>query len=100
MLSVTNNLLGLKELLSLLILIAFNTTVVYPENFFSDAVCPDIILSSCSLPTSEYIQGTVRPLQIYVKRELDPSESDDQLVYTISQVIFSDFMILIFFSES
>ncbi|VDO26780.1 unnamed protein product [Onchocerca flexuosa] len=51
----------------------------------SDAVCPDIILSSCSLPASDYLYGTVRPLQIYVKREVNSSESDDQLAYTIIQ---------------
>ncbi|KAL3981557.1 C2 domain family protein [Acanthocheilonema viteae] len=49
-----------------------------------DAVCPDIILSSCSLPASDYLQGIARPLQIYVKRKVNSSESDDQLAYTIS----------------
>uniref|UniRef100_A0A0R3RMK6 Inositol-pentakisphosphate 2-kinase n=1 Tax=Elaeophora elaphi TaxID=1147741 RepID=A0A0R3RMK6_9BILA len=51
-----------------------------------DAVCPDIILSSCSLPASNCLHGTVRPLQIYVKHEVkvNSSESDDQSAYTIS----------------
>ncbi|CAG9537237.1 unnamed protein product [Cercopithifilaria johnstoni] len=49
-----------------------------------DAVCPDIILSSCSLPASDYLHGTIRPLQIYFKREVNFSESDDQLASTIS----------------
>ncbi|VDK75079.1 unnamed protein product [Onchocerca ochengi] len=48
-----------------------------------DAVCPHIILSNCSLPASDYLYDTVRPLQIYVKREVNSSESDDQLAYTI-----------------
>ncbi|EFO22093.1 C2 domain-containing protein [Loa loa] len=49
-----------------------------------DAVCPDIILNSCSLPASDYLHGTVRPLQVHLKREVNFSESDDQLASTIS----------------
>ncbi|KAM3726652.1 C2 domain-containing protein [Dirofilaria immitis] len=45
-----------------------------------DAVCPDIILSNCSLPISDYL---CRPLQIYFNHEVDFSESDDQLACTI-----------------
>ncbi|VDN83102.1 unnamed protein product [Brugia pahangi] len=49
-----------------------------------DAVCPDIILNTCSLPASDYLHSTTRPLQICAKRELNSSETDDQLAYAIS----------------
>uniref|UniRef100_A0A1I8EGT2 C2 domain-containing protein n=1 Tax=Wuchereria bancrofti TaxID=6293 RepID=A0A1I8EGT2_WUCBA len=49
-----------------------------------DAVCPDIILNTCSLPASDYLHSTTRPLQICAKRELNSSETDDQLAYALS----------------
>ncbi|VDN26728.1 unnamed protein product [Gongylonema pulchrum] len=56
-------------------------------SYCNDAVCPSIILSTCSPPSSDYLQGATHPLQAYVTRELSSSESDEQLVYTISHML-------------
>lgn len=43
--------------------------------FFSHVICHDIILNTCSLPAPDYLHDSVRPSQVYVRREVDSAES-------------------------
>lgn len=56
-------------------------------SYCNEAVCPDIILSTCSLPSSDFLQGASHPLQVHVMREFNSSESDDQVAYAISHML-------------